>query len=176
MGYCGLTKMHYETAEKNIPYIENAVERAAALCRQMMVYAGKAMMIKAPVVMSALVVDVVNILKESDSHNHNLHFKTDLLSGVPSITGDGSQLRQVIMNLLVNASEAIGEAQGEVRISLATAKISAGRTEKDYLGKIIPHGGYICLEVSDTGCGMDDETLSRIFEPFFTTKFTALYD
>jgi len=171
MGYCGLTKMHYETAEKNIPYIENAVERAAALCRQMMAYAGKAMLIEAPIIMWALVADVVNMLKTTISHN--VVFKTEYLSGIPSVIGDVLQLRQVIMNLIINASEAIGEGQGEVCVSLARVKIGCEQTEKDYLGTIIPRGVYVCMEVADTGSGMDDETQSRIFEPFFTTKFTG---
>ena len=87
--------------------------------------------------------------------------------------GDASQLRQIVMNLIINASEAIGEAQGVIRVTLAKRAVTAGGAVRDHLGKTIPPGWYACLEVSDTGCGMDDETRRRIFEPFYTTKFTG---
>jgi CheY-like chemotaxis protein len=77
------------------------------------------------------------------------------------------------MNLIINASEAIGDAQGEIRISLARAEIREGQSEKDHLDLPIPPGTYVCLEVHDNGCGMDEETKQRLFEPFYTTKFSG---
>ncbi|HIJ80144.1 MAG TPA: PAS domain S-box protein [Desulfuromonadales bacterium] len=171
MGYCSLTKMDYESAEKNIPEIEKAAERAAALCRQMLAYAGKAMFVLSKVNMAALVDEMVQMLKATT--NQNVEFKSDLSADVPTINGDASQLRQIVMNLIINASEAIGEAQGVVHVSLAKTALPAEPSVVDHLGKAIPPGWYARLEVADTGCGMDDETMRRIFEPFYTTKFTG---
>jgi CheY-like chemotaxis protein len=98
---------------------------------------------------------------------------TRLQSDIPRITGDASQLRQAAMNLIINASEAIGEEQGVIQVSLARTEIKAGGTDKDHLGVSIPAGQYVCMEVTDSGCGMSDEVRQRIFEPFYTTKFTG---
>jgi len=171
VGYCALTKMDYETAEKHIPIIETAAERAAALCRQMLAYAGKAQLTKSKVNMVTKVDDIVTMLKATLPQNAVI--KTDLSAEIPVIEGDASQLRQVVMNLIINASEAIGTEQGEVSVSLARIKVIAGTSYEDYHGKAIPPGDYVCLEVTDNGCGMDEITKWRIFEPFYTTKFTG---
>ena len=171
IGYCGLTKMNYETAEKNIPIIETAAERAAGLCRQMLAYAGKAQLTKTKVNMVKKVDEIVGMLKASLPQNAVI--KSDFSAEIPFIEGDASQLRQVIMNLIINASEAIGTEHGEVRISLASIKVRPGKSYEDYHGKAIPPGQYVCLEVTDNGCGMDEATKWRIFEPFYTTKFTG---
>ena len=171
MGYCYLVKMDYETAEEFIPKVEKAAERAAGLCRQMLTYAGKAQSVLTQVNIAALVDEMVTMLKATISQN--VVITTDLAAGIAALKGDESQLRQIVMNLIINASEAIGEEQGTIDVALATAEITAEQSEKDHLGVIIPAGEYVCLTVTDTGCGMNDETRRRIFEPFYTTKFTG---
>ncbi|MDD2734969.1 MAG: response regulator [Desulfuromonadaceae bacterium] len=171
MGYCGLTKLDYDTAEKHIPQIEKAVERAAELCRLMLAYAGKTTLTQTRIVMWMLVDQVVLMLKASISQN--VEIKTCYLPHTPTIIGDAGQLRQVVMNLLINAAEAIGEAPGVVLVSLGKAVIPPDQSEIDYFGNAIPPDVYLLLEVTDSGCGMDDETMHRIFEPFYTTKFTG---
>ena len=171
MGYCSLTKLNYETAEKNIPIIENAAERAAGLCRQMMAYAGKVQLTKSKVNMVTKVGEIVNMLKSTLPQNAVI--KTDFTAEIPLIEGDASQLTQVVMNLIINSSEAIGTEQGEVDVSLTKIQVIAGKTYEDYHGKPIPPGEYVCLEVTDSGCGMDEAAKWRIFEPFYTTKFTG---
>ncbi len=169
MGNCALAKRCSDNTEKYILEIEKASERAAELCRQMLAYAGKAQLTPTQVNIWVLVNEMVNMLKSTLPQNAVI--KTNLTADIPLIHGDASQIRQIVMNLVINASEAIGEAQGEIRVSLTTTTIIAGQADKDHQGKAIPPGAYACLEISDNGCGMDEETRRRIFEPFYTTKF-----
>jgi PAS domain S-box-containing protein len=171
MGYCDLIMRNYATAEKNIPKIEKAAERAAALCGKMMAYAGKAKLNISKVNMVTEVDEVVGMLRATLPSNTAI--KTEFSAKVPIIEGDVSQLNQIVMNLIINASEAIGEEQGEVNVSLAKTQIESGKSCEDCHGKPIPPGDYVCLQVTDNGYGMDEATKKRIFEPFYTTKFTG---
>jgi PAS domain S-box-containing protein len=168
---CSLAQIRPNMTGDLLPEIEKAAQRAADLCRQMLAYAGKSHMNMKKIKMTALVDDMLKMLRSTI--NQNVVITTDISADLPVIIGDSSQLRQVIMNLIVNAAEAIGDAQGEVRVSLSKKVLNKDGAEKDYFGKIIPHGCYACLEVADSGCGMNDETYNRIFEPFYTTKFTG---
>lgn len=171
MGNCSLAKKDAENADNYIPEIEKASDRAAALCRQMLAYAGKATLTQTQVNMRLLVDEMINMLKATIPQNTVI--KPNLSHDVAFVTGDASQIRQIAMNLIINASEAIGEDQGEIQVSLSNAQITPGQYAKDYQGKEIPQGEYVCLEVTDNGYGMDEETKRRIFEPFYTTKFTG---
>jgi len=171
IGNCGLAKIHTEKAYNYIPKIEIAAERAAALCRQMLAYAGKAQLIRTQVNMWLLVDEIVTLLKTTLPQNVAIH--TDFATDIPNINVDASQIRQIVMNLIINASEAIGNVQGEINVSLARTIITTDSSDKDYNGKLIPPGKYVCLDVTDNGCGMDEQTKWRIFEPFYTTKFTG---
>jgi CheY-like chemotaxis protein len=135
----------------------------------MLAYAGKTLFVQSHVNMSALVDDMLSMLKSTLPQNVTI--KHYLTRDIISIIADASQIRQIVMNLIINASESIGEEQGEIVVSLTRTAVLGGLADKDHLGKIIPPGQYLCLEVIDTGCGMDDETKQRIFEPFYTTKF-----
>lgn len=171
MGNCALAKMDQETFETSLSAIEKASERAAALCRQMLEYAGHTQIAKSEVNMESLVIDMVDML--SSTGRKNVTIKPVVTPCVPLVYGDASQIRQIVLNLIVNASEAVGDAQGEIDVMLTWATINGEQTENDHLGREISAGKYVCLEVTDNGCGMDDETRRKIFEPFFTTKFTG---
>ncbi|MDD2273819.1 MAG: PAS domain S-box protein [Desulfuromonadaceae bacterium] len=171
IGRCALAKMNYSNADKHIPDIEKAAERAADLCRQMLAYAGKTDFIVKDINLGILVDDMVTMLRATI--NQNVKINLSLPATIPVITGDESQIRQIVTNLIINSSEAIGEVQGNVFVSVAKEYISAESAEKDCQGNGIAPGWYVLLEVSDDGCGMDAETKNRIFEPFFTTKFTG---
>ena len=171
IGHCALAKLRPVTAVGNIQQIETAAERAAALCQQMLAYAGKAHITKSQIQLETLVDEMVKM--SQSTIGQNVKITSDLAADIPLITADASQLRQVTMNLIINASEAIGESQGEVRVALAQRAVRADQPEKDHTGSLIPPGWYACLEVADNGCGMTAETQQRIFEPFYTTKFTG---
>lgn len=105
--------------------------------------------------------------------------KCDFAENLPTFDGDATQIRQVVMNLITNASEAIGDRSGI--ISLTTGAMHCDRAYLDGINEILragldeplPEGVYTYFEVADTGCGMDAETTEKIFDPFFTTKFTG---
>jgi PAS domain S-box-containing protein len=172
IGYCSLAMMeHSGDINDYLSNIEKAAVRAAELCRQMLAFAGKAQLVRSQVNIGELVDESVNMLKSSI--NKNVIITSTIASDIPCIATDPSQISQVVMNLIINASEAIGNDQGEVIVSLTKTKIKSEPSEIDYLGKIITPGWYACLEVTDNGCGMSDETSNRIFEPFYSTKFTG---
>lgn len=171
IGYCSLIIQRPETAKNHVPQIEKAANRAAGLCRQMMTYGGKTQFVMTRVNIWLLVDEMVKMLKSTIKQN--VVIKTDLSSDVNFINADASQIRQIVMNLIINASEAIGDAHGEIIVSLAKKTIKEKGSEKDHLGAVIAPGYYACLGVTDNGCGMDDETKRRLFEPFYTTKFTG---
>ncbi len=86
---------------------------------------------------------------------------------------DATQMRQVIMNLVINASEAIGDVSGVISISTGLTRVDRDYLHSTLMDPDLPEGDYVFLEVSDSGCGMSAETKARIFDPFFTTKFTG---
>ena len=151
--------------------IEAAGSRAADLCRQMLTYAGKSPLVQTRVNLWLLVDEVVRMLQAAIKKNVTI--KLDFKRVVPEIIGDSGQIQQIVMNLIINAAEAIGEANGTIRVALTRELIKGEQIETDTFGTVIEAGGYICLEVTDSGIGMDEETQKRIFEPFFTTKFTG---
>jgi len=152
--------------------IEHASRRAADLCAQMLAYAGKAAFITAPVNLTSLVRDTAALLEVTVGKRARLELQT--ANGLPSVLGDVTQLRQIVMNLVINASDAIGDRPGGV-ITVATVcrDLPAEFFQQAVLAPALPAGRYVSLEVRDNGSGMPPEVLARIFEPFFTTKFSG---
>ena len=155
----------------HLQQIEVSSQRAAELCRQMLAYSGKGRFVIQRIDLSALVSETLHLLQVSISKKATL--KLDLADDLPGIMADATQIRQIIMNLVINASDAIGDNNGLITIS--TKSIYA---DYKYLDDLVgtpelPSGNYVVLEVTDNGCGMTPQTKAKIFEPFFTTKFTG---
>jgi PAS domain S-box-containing protein len=157
---------------ENLEAVLKASERAALLTRQLLAYAGKGRFVVEHLNLSDLVREITNLLQTSIPRTVELqlHLKNDL----PSIEGDAAQIQQLIMNLVINAAEAVEE--GKTETVLIVTRLEQV-TQSDINQMISPNGAlpghYVTLEVRDSGCGMDGVTLSRIFDPFFTTKFTG---
>jgi CheY-like chemotaxis protein len=151
--------------------VESAAQIAAGLCQQMLAYAGRAPFVAEPLELGAVVREMVQLLRSSLSHRVGLEL--ELATGLPLLTCDPSQLRQVVLNLVINAVESIGEADGNVTVRTGREWMAAERLRGAVLGEQLVAGDYLFLEVSDTGCGMDEQAQRRIFEPFFTSKFAG---
>jgi len=156
---------------RNIEEIETAAQRAAELCQQMLAYSGKGRFVIQRLHLSEIVEEMSHMLEISVSKSVVLkyHFASDL----PAVEGDATQIRQVVLNLITNASEAIGSKSGVISVSTGAMVCDRAYLGSSYLDEKLPEGVYAYLEVADTGCGMDEETKKRLFDPFFTTKFTG---
>jgi two-component system cell cycle sensor histidine kinase/response regulator CckA len=150
---------------------EKTAQRAAELCRQMLAYSGKGRFVVQRLDLRELVEDVTQMLQVSISKKAILRY--DFAADVPAVEADATQLRQVLMNLVINASEALGEHGGVISIATGVLVCDRAYLAGTHADDGIGEGTYACLTVSDTGCGMDEATKTRLFEPFFTTKFTG---
>jgi CheY-like chemotaxis protein len=146
-----------------------ASERAADLTRQLLAYAGKGQFVIQPVDACKLVTEVSTLIRASISKKITLVF--DIPDECPSIKGDRTQLQQLIMNLVINGGEAIGDRAGTLTVRIRTEHFTERRERPRTEGFPISAGDYVRVDVIDTGEGMDKDTRDRIFEPFFTTKF-----
>ena len=158
-------------ARGSLTEIATAARRAADLCRQMLAYAGKSSFALERVGLRDLVEEMAHLLKTAISKKAILNL--NLERGLPPIQADPSQIRQIVMNLIINASEAIGDRSGVITVSVGATRCDEEYLRKTELREDLAPGLYVHLEVSDTGSGMDAQTRARIFEPFFSTKFTG---
>ena len=158
-------------AADSLQEISRAAQRASDLCRQMLAYSGKGQFEVQALDLGEVVREMAEMLRMSVSRRVTLNYV--LASGLPSIRADLSQLRQVIMNLVINASEAIGETNGVIGLATGTVDFDEAPAGAAWSDGPPRAGLYVSMEVTDTGCGMDEATRARIFEPFFTTKFTG---
>ncbi|MBX3747362.1 MAG: response regulator [Verrucomicrobiae bacterium] len=147
-----------------------ATQHAASLCSQMLAYAGRGRIVVLDADLNTAVRETVSLVTPSTPKS--IRFHLDLAHALPALRADISQLRQVLMNLALNAIEALGSQPGLIRWTTRLA------TPPDFTNLSqppppSPSGEFLCLEVTDNGCGMDSSTLARIFDPFFTTKFTG---
>jgi len=152
--------------------IELATRRASDLCAQMLAYAGKAAFITAPVNLTVLVRDTAALLEATVGRRVRLEL--DTAEQLPAVLGDATQLRQIVMNLVINAADAIGDrTDGTVEVRTFARELAPEFFATAVQSPVRKAGNYVGLEVADNGSGMSPEILKRIFEPFYTTKFSG---
>ena len=152
--------------EEVLQRIRTAAIRGGEIVRQLMVFSGEEGQALEPVDLSRLISEMLQLLNVSISKRAVL--KVNLSEQLPTVRANAAELRQVVLNLVTNASDALGDDEGVISVS-----VSRVRSGPDYRAPNLSHGDYVRLEVSDTGCGMTEEIQSRIFDPFFTSKFAG---
>ncbi len=174
LGNAGLALMEVGPESRARHYVEQiqiAAQRAADLTHQMLAYSGKGRFIVQAVSLNEVIEEMVKLLRVSISKQAALQL--NLAPQLPLISADATQLRQVVMNLITNASDALANRAGTITVSTGAMLMERADFERVQPIHDLPAGEYVFLEVADTGSGMDAETQARIFEPFFTTKFTG---
>jgi PAS domain S-box-containing protein len=175
LGNASLMYSSTAVGERNRSYLSDimrASEQAGRLTQQMLAYAGKGRYVTERLRVAELIQDAAALIRTSipPSVELRIHDGDD----TSEIEGDPGQLRQLLMNLVVNGAEAIGENRpGRVEIRTSGLTLSREETAERFAGDDLAPGRYVAIEVSDTGEGMDEATRARIFEPFFSTKFTG---
>jgi len=174
LGHASFMQLHLtkdSPLQPSLDSITKASTRAAELCKQMLAYAGQGSYSVEQIDANVLIADTVSLVRISISKKIALNLNRCLETAI--IKADVAQIRQVLMNLVLNAAEAIGEEAGSITIRTSRLRL----TETDLADAILhPKSDatdYVQIEVIDTGCGMSKETQEKIFEPFFTTKFTG---
>ncbi|MEM1180018.1 MAG: response regulator [Acidobacteriota bacterium] len=170
LGNVGLALMQVKESDELRLYlqeIELAAERSAELTRQMLAYSGKGLESKSqPVDIAVIVDEMVELLRSSVSKKARLRF--ELAESLPAIDADPVQIRQLVLNLITNAAEALQGQSGDVTLRALVTDPPDGLLETGTQNPL--RGRCVCLEVEDTGCGIDDETRQRLFDPFYSTK------
>ncbi len=156
---------------EHVDQIESVTIRAADLCRQLLAYSGKGRFVVRPLDTSEIVRQTAQLLQLSIGKNATL--RLDLADDLPLVEADAMQIRQVVMNLVLNAAEALGERAGVISIATGVLHAEGDYLRSTFLAPELAEGSYAFLEVGDNGCGMGAETQAKIFDPFFSTKFTG---
>ncbi len=157
--------------QKYLQKIEDSSLQAAELCKQMLAYSGKGKFVIQSVNLSNLVARMTSLLEVSIAKHATLQLQ--LSESLPAVDADSTQLQQILMNLVINASEAIDKYNGIIVISTGAMEVGKSDLQSSIHHPDTGPGYYAYIEVSDNGCGMDEEVMKKIFDPFFTTKFTG---
>ena len=155
-------------ARRILDRVITSADHAADLTRQLLAYSGRGRFVVERVDLSRMVEDIAGLLRVSISKRAALKLLLD--PELPGVEADIAQMRQLLLNLITNASDAIGDHDGALTVSTSTVDADRAWLSSTYLDDDLPAGRYVCLEVSDTGGGMDATTQARMFDPFFTTK------
>ncbi len=159
------------SAASHLRDIEKSSAKAADLCAQMLAYASKGRFVAQPVDINRVVEEATSFFRATIGRSAMIRWNP--AADLPKVVGDPAQLRQTVVNLIVNATEAVDLGGGLITVGTGTANVDASRLA-DILHPLEMHEGeHVFVEVRDNGCGMDAATLARIFDPFFSTKFVG---
>jgi hemerythrin-like metal-binding protein/PAS domain S-box-containing protein len=161
-------KEHVETRLKSL---DRLFDRASSLIEQILAYAGKGKFQVQPLDLNLMVEEMTRILRASLSQKASLRWEPD--PNLPPMEGDLGQLQQVIMNLVLNASEAMEPKGGSITIRTGKVGLTQAMIDQEYQGQALRPGPHLTLEVADSGPGMAQRIQERIFDPFFTTKLNG---
>lgn len=170
LGHTDLAERHIargQSVRRDLEQVRKSVTRASELCNQLLAYAGKGRYRVEDVALGTLVSDITNLLEVTVSKSVQIDYRLD--GAAPLVSGDPSQLSQVLMNLITNASDAMNGEAGIVRIATSLTHFTT-RAQDVHLIEDLTPGAYVRLDVEDTGIGMEERIKDRIFEPFFSTK------
>ncbi|MDP9313721.1 MAG: ATP-binding protein [Chloroflexota bacterium] len=151
--------------------IEQTVGTGKALVQHLFAITGRGDHTRQPVVLAALCQQLRSLLRAS--HAATIQFVEEFAPEVPAVIGDRVQLTQLVLNVLTNATEAIGGRLGTIRMTTTVGQCDRSHLDATLFGAMLPEGPYVTLTISDSGCGMDQATLARMFDPFFTTKVSG---
>jgi PAS domain S-box-containing protein len=174
LGNLNLAQMKSSPESPAQPYLENVertVLKAAELTKQMLAYSGKGRFVVKPHDLNHVVLEMTHLLNVSISKKVLLRY--DLARDLPAIEADAAQIQQVVMNLVTNASEAIGDQDGMISIATRKHFLDEAQLQSSFPGQNLKPGAHVVLEISDTGSGIPPEIMGRIFDPFFTTKHSG---
>ncbi len=177
MGNADMLAMKLPAHAKELREMAHAItvgaERAADLVAKMLAYAGEGAGPAEPVDINALAHEMTDLLRASVARRSQLVYEPG--EPLPTVLADATQIRQVLLNLIVNAAEAVdSDAEGgRVTLRTGTERLPGPRGTTPTPSTPLPPGPYVFIEVSDTGTGMTPDTQARMFDPFFTTKTTG---
>ena len=174
LGNASLVRDSLPAVSQARPMLDDVVrasERAASLTRQLLAYSGKGKFVIQSVDLSNLARDMVSLIQSSIPRTVRLQL--DLATDLPPVTADVAQMQQLIMNLVINAAEAIGDRPGAVTVTTSLEHFDEESSGAFRSADELEPGEYVSLEVRDNGSGMEEATIAKIFDPFFTTKFTG---
>ncbi len=174
IGNTGMAKRKIDTyspGQEYLKQIEQSSLQAANLCKQMLAYSGKGNFVVQPINLTKLITEMHALLLVSI--DKSVVLKVDLNDALPAVDADITQIQQIVMNLVINGSEAIDKHSGVITIATGIMQVDEQYLQHSIHKPELSTGRFVYLEVSDSGCGMDAETSKKIFDPFFTTKFTG---
>ncbi len=174
LGNASLVQMDNNLSVENnnsLNDIISSAEKASEFCDQLLTYSGKGQFNLEPINLNDSIHEILKLMKKVISKKVSL--VTNLEAGLPNIKSNTSQVQQIIMNLITNASDSFGGIEGTITISTGRVNATKEHLATSYLHDDLPAGDYLYLEVKDTGCGMDKETITQLFDPFFSTKFAG---